>query len=180
MPYKETQRAMIWLRVLIALVVLLCIYNLVLVTIPNIYALYRSSNIGGQLIFWLASAFVKIIGIFVFLWALDRFSMHTTVDEKHIQVTFGTLFRVSPIKIPLERIQILRKASYRSWRKRIYRPKLCFEGKSYDFFVIRGTWGVLIETDERRLLIGSQHPDKFIAALRDAGVNTESAVACVE
>ncbi len=175
MYYKETQRVPVWFMVL-------CGMSLFIVTCLEIYGYYfRIVNDIKETIDFHDTTFILLCWMSINLFMLVKyFYLDTLVDDKKIQVRYSILLGPSPPDIALEHIRGLRKVSYSPWRKVGYRLRHSFEGKSCEFCTIRGPQGVLIETNERRLLIGSQHPDQLIAALRDAGVNTESAVACAE
>ncbi len=176
MYYKETQRMAVWVYIIIFGII--AMFFSFCVPIEAVCRLI-ADNVKAGWVFYVF-IFSLLAPLFCFFQSLDRLRMYTGVDSNHIQVAFGTVFRVPLLEIPLEYIHTLRKVSYRPWCNRLYRSKRSFEGKPCEFCAMRGTWGVLIETNERRLVIGSQHPDKLIAALRDAGVNTDSTLACAD
>ena len=170
MYYKETQRMPVLLYIAMLIGTCISVYFHYSRGIDHI-----SENIFHDYVFTVVLYLIAFINVFVLpkYWYMD-----TVVDDKKIQVQCGIRLVPFPPDIALEHICTLRKASYGACYKRGYLRKHSFEGKACEFCTMRGSWGVLIETDDRRLLIGSQNPDQLIAALRDAGVNTEPTAVC--
>ncbi len=172
MHYKETQRMSVFFYIALFLGNCICAY---------FHCSTRINPISEAIVYdYLFFVFLYLVVFINFFVLVKYWYMDTVVDDKKIQVQFGIHAISSPPDIALEHIRTLRKIPYGVCFRRGYRRKRSFEGKVCEFCRMRGSWGVLIETDDRRLLIGSQNPDPLIAALRDAGVNTEPTPTCAE
>lgn len=98
---------------------------------------------------------------------LNFFTATTYVYEDKISIYFGRLLRYQKTNIPLAAIQEARAVEYTpirqagGWGIRIGN----FKGNSTHFLTTRGTQGLLIQTEDRRYLIGTQHPSQFQQAV---------------
>jgi len=94
--------------------------------------------------------------------------MHTTIDEKELVVQFGYCFPIYRKRIPLGEIRHARVVEYRpirnagGWGIRFGR----FEQERCRFLNCRGKRGVLLETPKLQWIIGSQQPERLLAALK--------------
>jgi hypothetical protein len=102
--------------------------------------------------------------------ALNVFQMRTTITDTQLVVQFGYLFPMYRKRIELDAINSSRMVEYRpirdagGWGIRFGR----FEKQSCRFLNSRGNRGVLVETDDRRYIIGSQHPERLQRAIEAA------------
>lgn len=103
--------------------------------------------------------------------ALNVCQMRTTITDTQLVVQFGYLFPMYRKRIPLVAINSSRMVEYRpfrdagGWGIRFGR----FEKQSCRFLNSHGNRGVLAEADDRRHIIGSQHPERPQMAIEAAG-----------
>lgn len=99
--------------------------------------------------------------LFLFLW--DLLSLRTVVDQSGIHVRLGWPLPIFWKRIPFESIRAARVVMYRplrdagGWGLRFGR----YEGQFAIYWNARGNRGVLIETDKRRYIVGSQKPEEL-------------------
>ena len=104
-------------------------------------------------------------GLFIFLF--DVLSLRTTVNCEEIYVRLGWPIPILWKRFRMDDIRDVRVVTYRpileagGWGMRFGR----FEGKFAIYWNARGNRGVLIETDKRRYVIGSQNPNDLHAAI---------------
>ena len=102
-----------------------------------------------------------------FAVGLNVFQMRTTVTGEQLVVQFGYLFPMYRKRIPCNTIRETRVVEYRplrdagGWGIRFGR----FEKEPCRFLNSRGNRGVLIETELKRYIIGSQKPEQLKGAL---------------
>ncbi|MEZ7494999.1 hypothetical protein QO206_05845 [Leeuwenhoekiella aequorea] len=158
--FKEIQRFdQWWLRLL--LIVILCIAISPLVMDYDTLILSR---------FELASVILSILvilGLFIGFWYI--FKLETTIDET------GVTYRFVPFHI---------KSRFRSWAEiksatvRKYNPIREYGGWGYRIsftkrkaLTTKGNRGIqLVFQDGNELLLGTQHPDKIIAILKQYNI----------
>ena len=158
--FKEIQRFdQWWLRLL--LIVILCIAISPLVMDYDTVILSR---------FELASVILSILvilGLFIGFWYI--FKLETTIDET------GVTYRFVPFHI---------KSRFRSWAEiksatvRKYNPIREYGGWGYRIsftkrkaLTTKGNRGIqLVFQDGNELLLGTQHPDKIIAILKQYNI----------
>ena len=108
--------------------------------------------------------------VFPLAFAFNFLYMRTSVLGDELFVQFGYLFPVYRKRIPLKDILQARIVEYRplreatGWGIRFGR----FEGAPCRYLNCRGHRGVLVETQERPYIIGSQDPRQLHAALEEA------------
>ena len=149
--YQEHQRFALWVYALTIGIV--CI---------GLGALLFAPHAGGSV----PPVVVTIAaGLFVFLF--DVLALRTTVDRDGIYVRLGWPIPIFWKRFRIEDIRETRVITYRpildasGWGLRFGR----FENKFTIYWNARGNRGVLIDTDKRRYVIGSQNPDDLHAAI---------------
>lgn len=119
---------------------------------------YAPGQNGKQIPHELASIYAAL---FLFLW--DVLSLRTVVDQSGVRVRLGWPVPIFWKRISFESIRAARVVTYRplldasGWGLRFGR----FEGQFTIYWNARGNRGVLIETDSRRYIIGSQKPEEL-------------------
>ena len=93
--------------------------------------------------------------------------MRTRVDGHELVVQFGYCFPIYRKRIPLQEIRRARVVEYRpirdgGWGIRFGR----FEQERCRFLNCRGNRGVLLETARLRCIVGSQQPERLLAAVK--------------
>ena len=108
--------------------------------------------------------------LFVAVIIVNVMTMTTWVYDDELRVQFGRLIPYYNKRIRLEEIASCRAVDYRpvrssgGWGIRMGK----FEGRMTGFLKARGTRGVLVETEDRPLLIGTQYADKLAGAIEQA------------
>ncbi len=116
--------------------------------------------------------------LFVAVIIVNVMTMTTWVYDDEIRIQFGRLIPYYNKRIPLEKIASCCAVDFPPVRtgggRGIRMGK--FEGRTTGFLKARGSRGVLVETGDTPLLIGTQYADKLAGAieqarhaLRDAG-----------
>jgi hypothetical protein len=111
-----------------------------------------------------------IVALAVAAFLLNFLPMSTWVDREEIRVRFGRLVPFYTKRVPISRVKAARAVDYRpilqagGWGIRWGR----FEGKWTRFLNARGHWGVLLEGEKLRLIVGSAHPEEFAEAVAKA------------
>lgn len=116
------------------------------------------------------SAIIVVSMVALVLFLLDILALRTTVDSDGLRVRFGRPIPIFWKRIGIESIREARVVTYRplvdanGWGLRFGR----FDGVFTIYWNARGNRGVLIETDKRRYVIGSQDPEALHAAIERA------------
>ena len=106
--------------------------------------------------------------VFPCLIAVNVLFMRTRVDGHELVVQFGYCFPIYRKRIPLQEIRRARVVEYRpirdagGWGIRFGR----FEQERCRFLNCRGNRGVLLETARLRCIVGSQQPERHLAAVK--------------
>jgi hypothetical protein len=106
--------------------------------------------------------------VFPCLIAVNVLFMRTRVDGHELVVQFGYCFPIYRKRIPLQEIRRARVVEYRpirdagGWGIRFGR----FEQERCRFLNCRGNRGVLLETARLRCIVGSQQPERLLAAVK--------------
>lgn len=103
----------------------------------------------------------------LYLFVFDILALRTKVDSDAVQVRLGWPIPIFWKRIGIDTIREARVVTYRplvdagGWGMRFGR----FEGVFTIYWNARGNRGVLIVTDKRRYIIGSQEPEALHAAI---------------
>ena len=152
--FSESQRFALWVYVLA-----------IAVTCIGLGAIFLAENTAGAKTVPPAIA-LGIAAMLLFLW--DVLWLRTSVDGSGLFVCLGRPVPIMWKRIPLEAIHEVRVVTYRpildagGWGMRFGR----FEGRFTIFWNARGDRGVLIDTDARRFVIGSQSPEELLTAIK--------------
>lgn len=104
------------------------------------------------------------------LFLFDALWLRTSVDGSGLFVCLGCPLPIMWRRIPIEAIHEVRVVTYHpildagGWGVRFGR----YEGRFTIFWNARGNRGVIIDTDTRRFVIGSQDPESLRAAIERA------------
>ncbi len=136
-------------------------------TVIGIEAALHLTGVGAEAgaIWWL-----HLWIVFPLAFGFNFLHMRTRVLGDELYVQFGYLFPIYRKRIPLKDIVEARIVEYRplrdagGWGIRFGR----FEGAPCRFLNCRGRRGVLVQTQERSYIIGSQIPVQLHAALEEA------------
>ena len=113
---------------------------------------------------------VVVFSVAMLLFLFDVLFLRTTVDAAGVYVRLGWPVPIFWKQIDARRIRSARVVTYRplidagGWGLRFGR----FEGRFTVFWNARGNRGVLIDTDTRRYIVGSQGPERLCEAVRSA------------
>ena len=108
--------------------------------------------------------------LFVAVIIVNVLTMTTWVYDDELRIQFGRLIPYYKKRISLHDVTAQRAVEYRplrssgGWGIRMGK----FEGRTTGFLKARGTRGVLVETEDRPLLIGTQYADKLAEAIEQA------------
>ena len=117
-----------------------------------------------------AAGFVGFFFLLVAVIIVNIMTMTTWVYDDELRVQFGRLIPYYNKRVPLRDVTAQRVVEYRpirssgGWGIRLGK----FEGRTTGFLNARGTQGVLVETEPRPLLIGTQYADKLAGAIESA------------
>jgi len=151
--YEERQRFAAWVYVLVIAIV--CISTGAMI------AAARSEGANA------ASTEIVAFTIILFLFLFNILALRTSIDGYAIRVQLGRLIPFFWKRIDVASIQEARVVTYRplrdagGWGMRFGR----FDGMFTIYWNARGNRGVLIETEKRRYIIGSQDPEALHAAI---------------
>ena len=163
--YEERQRFALWVYVLLIGAVggTAVIFALAALDAPEQ---------GAARGLWLVVTGHLAVGVFV----SNILFVSTRVSNAEVYVRLGWLFPMIWKRIPLKDIRDSRCVTYRplrdagGWGMRFGR----FEGRWCRFYNARGHEGVLIETPQRRYIIGSQTAERLEAAIAEARAAAQS------
>ena len=117
-----------------------------------------------------AQGFVGFAFLLLAVIVLNVLTMTTWVYEEEVRVQFGRLIPYYNKRIKLHDVTSCRVVEYRPIRSTggwgIRSGK--FEGRTTGFLNARGTNGVLLETDPKPYLIGTQYSEKLAEAVEQA------------
>ena len=159
-PYEERQHFAPW------------VYLLLAGTMAIVLAVVFLVDMGGQ------ANLVRIIAashIPLMLVILNLLFVVTRVSGEEVYARLGWLFPLFWTRIRIDDIVESRAVKYRplrdasGWGMRFGR----FEGAGCRYFNARGDRGVLIQTNKRRYIIGSQDPERLRAAIEQAQASRE-------
>ncbi|MCC6795506.1 MAG: hypothetical protein IT366_10335 [Candidatus Hydrogenedentes bacterium] len=111
-----------------------------------------------------------VFTVALYLLVFDILSLRTVVDGEAIRVQLGRPIPIFWKRIGIDSIRAARVVTYRpiadagGWGLRFGR----FDGVFTIYWNARGNRGVLIETEKRRYIIGSQDPEALHAAIERA------------
>ncbi len=157
--YEETQRFAGWVYAM----VLFLLVGVVVAVWARIAKppSEDSDTIPGAILLILAVLLLLICNLFV---------LRVKIREQDIYVSLGVLFPMLWRRLGYDRIHDQRVITYRplrdagGWGVRLG----LFEGKPTSFFNARGNRGVLLITDHRPFIIGSQNPEPLADAIAHA------------
>ena len=150
-PYVEYQRFAAWVYV-------------VAVAIPIMCTIFISVERDGNLV---TPPFVPYFSLVLLLFLLDILVLRTTVKDDALRVQLGLPIPFFWKRIGIDSIRAARVVTYRpfadagGWGLRFGR----FDDDSAIYWSARGNLGVLIETEKRDYIIGSQDPESLHAAI---------------
>ena len=116
------------------------------------------------------AAWMPIGQTFVLLAILNALYIRTRVSSESVRVYFGLLVPFARDRIPIGDIVECRGVRYRAPGEKRYwgARRERFEGHKCRYYDTRGAMGVFIRTADRRLLIGSKHPEQLLEAIETA------------
>jgi hypothetical protein len=118
----------------------------------------------------LLSPSLLVVPALLLLMVPNLLALRTSVNSECVHLRLGLLVPLFWKRIAVNTIRSARVVTYRplrdagGWGMRFGR----FEGVFTVFWNARGNRGVLIETDARRYIIGSQEPERLLAAIERA------------
>lgn len=154
--YQERQNFAAWVYLLVIAIV--CISTGVMITAV------RSESANA------VSPEIVATSVILLLFLFNILALRTTVDGYAVRARLGRLIPFFWKRIEIASIQDVRVVTYRplrdagGWGMRFGR----FEGVYTNYWNARGNRGVLIETEKRRYIIGSQDPEALHAAIEIA------------
>ncbi|MCC6696601.1 MAG: hypothetical protein IT365_13300 [Candidatus Hydrogenedentes bacterium] len=156
--YEETQRFAIWVYVTLAL-------TMSAVTVGQFLLLMNPPKDSDPL-----PPVVPIISIVVAILLANLLFLRVRVRENDVYAQLGFLFPMMWRRIGFDKMQEYRMVKYKplreagGWGIRFG----MFEGKPASYVNARGDRGVLLISDKRPLIIGSQDPERLAEAIARA------------